>query len=42
MELAYRVAVEDSPLVQQIRDNVIVSITPVADPDGRDRNVDWY
>jgi hypothetical protein len=42
MELAYRVAVEDSPLVQKIRDNVIVSITPVADPDGRDRNVDWY
>jgi hypothetical protein len=42
MELAYRVAVEDSPLVRQIRDNVIVSITPVADPDGRDRNVDWY
>ena len=42
MELAYRVAVEDSPLVKQIRDNVIVSITPVADPDGRDRNVDWY
>jgi hypothetical protein len=42
MELAYRVAVEDSPLVQQIRENVIVSITPVADPDGRDRNVDWF
>jgi Zinc carboxypeptidase len=42
MELAYRLAVEDSPLVNQIRDNVIVSITPVADPDGRDRNVDWY
>src|SRR6266496_4472689 len=42
MELAYRIATEDSALVQQIRDNVIVSITPVADPDGRDRNVDWY
>jgi Zinc carboxypeptidase len=42
MELAYRLAVEDSPLVKQIRDNVIVSITPAADPDGRDRNVDWY
>src|SRR5437868_1003823 len=42
MELAYRVAVEDSPLVRKIRENVIVSITPVADPDGRDRNVDWY
>ena len=42
MELAYRIATENSPLVKQIRDNVIVSITPVADPDGRDRNVDWY
>ena len=42
MELAYRLAVEDSPLIKQIRDNVIVAITPVADPDGRDRYVDWY
>ena len=42
MELAYRLAMEDSPIVDGIRDNVIVSITPVADPDGRDRNVDWY
>jgi hypothetical protein len=42
MELAYRLAVETSPLVRQIRENVIVSITPVAEPDGRDRYVDWY
>ena len=42
MELVYRIATEDSPLVRQIRDNVIVSVTPVADPDGRDRNVDWF
>ena len=42
MELAYRLAVEDSPLIQQIRNNLIVTITPVADPDGRDRYVDWY
>lgn len=42
MELAYRLAVEDSPLITQIRDNLIVSITPVAEPDGRDRYVDWY
>lgn len=42
MELAYRLAVEDSPLVNRIRDNVIVTITPVAEPDGRDRYVDWY
>lgn len=42
MELAYRLAVEDSPLINDIRENVIVSITPAADPDGRDRYVDWY
>src|SRR5262249_43551800 len=42
MELAYRLVTEDSPIVNAIRDNVIVAITPVADPDGRDRNVDWY
>lgn len=42
MELAYRLAVEDSPIINQIRDKVIVTITPAADPDGRDRYVDWY
>ncbi len=42
MELTYRLATEDSPLINQIRDNVIVTITPVAEPDGRDRYVDWY
>jgi hypothetical protein len=42
MELVYRLATETSPLVRQIRDQVIVSVTPVADPDGRDRNVDWF
>src|SRR6185436_1798913 len=42
MELVYRLATETSPIISQIRDNVIVSITPVADADGRDRNVDWF
>jgi hypothetical protein len=42
MELVYRLATETSPLIRQIRDNVIVSVTPQADPDGRDRNVDWF
>jgi hypothetical protein len=42
MELAYRLVTEDSPLIKKIRDNVIVSIFPAADPDGRDRNIDWY
>ena len=40
MELAYRLAVEDSPLIRKIRDNVIVLITPVVEVDGRDRQVD--
>src|SRR3954470_249105 len=42
MELVYRLATETSPLITQIRNNVIVSVTPAADPDGRDRNVDWF
>jgi Zinc carboxypeptidase len=42
MELVYRLATETSPLIKQIRDNVIVSVTPAAEPDGRDRNVDWF
>jgi hypothetical protein len=42
MELAYRVAVEDSPLIQNIRRNSIVLITPVVETDGRDREVDVY
>src|SRR4051812_11716529 len=42
MELAYRLVTEDSPLVKSIRDHLIVSITPAADPDGRDRYADWY
>ena len=42
MELAYRLAAEESPLFDQIRKNVIVMMTAAAEPDGRDRYVDWY
>ena len=42
MELAYRLATENSPLIAKIRDQVIIAIMPVADPDGRDRSIDWY
>ena len=42
MELVYRVAVETSPFINQIRNNVYLSVTPVADADGRDRQVDWF
>lgn len=41
-ELAYRLAVGTSPMIQKIRKNVIVAISPVTEPDGRDRVVDIY
>ena len=42
MELAYRLAVDDSAYVKFIRDNVITLITPIVEVDGRDRMVDIY
>jgi hypothetical protein len=42
MELTYRLAVSETPLIKTIRDAVIVLINPVAEPDGRDRAVDWF
>ena len=42
MELAYRLAVEEGPLFDRIRDELIVALIPAAEPDGRDRYVDWY
>jgi hypothetical protein len=42
MELAYRLAVDESPYVKNIRDNLITLITPVVEVDGRDRMVDMF
>ena len=42
MELAYRLAVEESPRIQNIRKNSIILITPVIEVDGRDMMVDRY
>jgi len=42
MELTYRLAVSETPLIKTIRDAVVVLINPVAEPDGRDRAVDWF
>ncbi|HEY8310556.1 MAG TPA: M14 family zinc carboxypeptidase, partial [Gemmatimonadaceae bacterium] len=42
MELAYRLAVDSSAFVTNIRNNVITLITPVVEPDGRDKAVDTY
>jgi hypothetical protein len=42
IELAYRLIVEDSPFIRQIRSNVITLITPVLEVDGREKEVDTY
>jgi Zinc carboxypeptidase len=42
IELAYRLAIEETPLVQNIRNNVITFITPVVEVDGREKIVDTY
>jgi hypothetical protein len=42
MELAYRLAADESPMYQAIRKNWIIAITPVIEVDGHDRFVDLY
>src|SRR5688572_1279714 len=42
IELPYRLAVEDTPYIQAIRNNVITLITPVIEVDGREKQVDTY
>ena len=42
MELAYRLAVDESSYIRTIRDNVVTLITPVVEVDGRNRMVDVY
>jgi hypothetical protein len=42
MELAYRLAVDESPYIHEIREGTITLITPVVEVDGRDRMVDIY
>ncbi|HEX8725595.1 MAG TPA: M14 family zinc carboxypeptidase, partial [Gemmatimonadaceae bacterium] len=45
MELAYRLAVDESPYIANIRNHLITLITPIVEVDGRDREVDiqrWH
>src|ERR1051325_5734058 len=42
IELAYRLIVEETPFIQNIRNNVITLITPVIEVDGREKQVDTY
>jgi hypothetical protein len=40
MELVYRLAASEDPFIRAIRDNMIVLVTPVVEPDGRAKVVD--
>jgi hypothetical protein len=42
LELAYRLAVSEQPMIQHIRENLVVVINPISNPDGRDKMVDWF
>src|SRR5579872_4603442 len=42
LELAYRLAVSEQPMIQRIREQLVVLINPISNPDGRDRMVDWF
>ena len=42
VELAYRLAVSEQPMIKRIRERVIVLINPISNPDGRDKMVDWF
>jgi hypothetical protein len=42
MELVYRLAVDESPYIQKIRNRIVTLITPIVEVDGRDRQVDIY
>ncbi len=42
MELAYRIAVDESQFIKAIRDNAIILITPILEVDGRDKQVDIH
>jgi hypothetical protein len=42
MELAYRMAVDESPFIQTIRNNIIFVFTPSTEVDGREKMVDNF
>jgi hypothetical protein len=42
LELAYRLAVSEQPMIRHIRENLVVLINPVSNPDGRDKQVEWF
>jgi hypothetical protein len=41
-DLAYRLITSDDPLIERIRENVVLLLFPCANPDGQIMTVDWY
>ncbi len=41
-DLAYRLITSDDPLIERIRENVVLLMFPCANPDGQVMTVDWY
>jgi len=42
MELIYRLAVSEQPMIRAIRENLLVLINPASEPDGRTKVTDWF
>ena len=42
LELAFRLAVSEQSMIRRIREQMIVLINPISNPDGRDKMVDWF
>jgi hypothetical protein len=42
LELAYRLAVSEQPMIRRIREKLVVLINPISNPDGRDKQVEWF
>ncbi|MCW8874017.1 MAG: M14 family zinc carboxypeptidase, partial [Xanthomonadales bacterium] len=42
MELIYRLAVSEQPMIRAIRERLLVLINPISEPDGRSKVTDWF
>ena len=42
LEMAYRLTVSEQPMIRRIREQLVVLINPISNPDGRDKMVDWF
>ena len=42
LEMAYRLAVSEQPMIRRVREQLVVLINPVSNPDGRDKMVQWF